>query len=73
MQKTLSMHLIRLFLNMPEILCLGTFVTKTGLMAMKYNIILIDTTRYVVLINKENGLRNVVNTIYASPFIQFLA
>ena len=72
MQKTLGMHLVRLFLDVPEILCLGAFVTETGLMAMKYDIIILDPTWYVFLINEENGLGNVVITGDASSFIQFL-
>lgn len=57
LQQSLGMDLVRLLLDMPEVLCFGTFVVETFLMGMENDVVVTDAAGDVFLLCKKDGLR----------------
>ena len=61
LQEALGVEHIRLLLDVAEVLCLGTFVTETFLVAVEHDIVGSDAARDVFLPGEIDGLRDGFN------------
>ena len=59
LQQPLGMHHIRLFLDVPEVLGLCSFVFQTFLMRMKHDVCFTDAARDIFFSGEVDGLRDV--------------
>ena len=61
LQQTLRMHLVRLFLDMAEVISLSLTVYETFFMAIKNNVVITYSSRHFVLTTKVYCLRNIMD------------
>ena len=64
------MHLVGLFFNVFEVLGLLAFVFQAGLVAVQDDVFIGYSARNAVLVDHENGLRNMVNGANVLPVFE---